>query len=88
MTPEPLTGGPRRTLPVCIEVDYGSATTRGRPPGRAWLVRLSRDERSVIVAWGLSRSVADHLAERIGEVLWTGSDHRPSHDPASAGRGS
>jgi len=71
--------------PLSIEVDYGSATTRGRPPARAWLVRLSSGERSVIVAWGLSRTVADHLADRIGELLVLASD-QPWNDPASAAR--
>ncbi|HTW99980.1 MAG TPA: hypothetical protein VMD59_14450 [Acidimicrobiales bacterium] len=39
----------------------------------------------MIVAWGLSRTVADHLADRIGELLVLASD-QPWNDPASAAR--
>lgn len=28
--------------PVTVEVDMGSASSRGRPPDQAWLVRLRR----------------------------------------------
>ena len=47
----------------------GSATSSGRHPGRAWLVRLRRGDRSVIVAWGLSDVAAEHVAERITDLL-------------------
>jgi len=33
------------------------------------MVRLRRADRSVIVAVGLSRTAADHLAERIAEIV-------------------
>ena len=32
---------PATTAPVTVEVDMGSATSRGRPPERAWLVRIA-----------------------------------------------
>jgi hypothetical protein len=55
--------------PVTVEVDMSSASSRGRPPERAWLVRLRRADRSVIVAIGLRRSAADRLAQQIRELL-------------------
>ncbi len=58
-----------RTQPLTVEVDIGSASSWGRPPDRAWLVRLHRADRSIIVAIGLSRTAADSLAERITELV-------------------
>jgi len=57
------------TQPLTVEVDTGSASSRGRPPDRAWMVRLRRADRSVIVAIGLNRTAADSLAERIAELI-------------------
>ena len=63
--------GPRLTImaPVTVEIDTGSASSRGRPPGQAWLIRLRRGDRSVITTIGLSRSGAEHLAEQISDLL-------------------
>lgn len=47
----------------------GSASSRGRPPERAWLVRLRRADLSVIVAIGLRHNAADRLAEQISDLL-------------------
>jgi hypothetical protein len=47
----------------------GSASSRGRHPDTAWLVRLRRDDRTVIVAIGLRRPIADRLAEQINNLL-------------------
>lgn len=58
--------------PVSVEVDMGSATSRGRPPERAWLIRLRRGRRSVIVATGLRRPAAERLADQIADLLGTG----------------
>ena len=55
--------------PVDVEVDYGSASSRGRPPDQAWLIRLRCGERAVIVTIGLRRIAAEHLADHIIEVL-------------------
>lgn len=55
--------------PITVEVDMGSASSRGRPPDRAWLVRIRRADRSVIVAIGLRRRAADRLAEQLNELL-------------------
>lgn len=55
--------------PVTVEVDIGSASTRGRPPDRSWLVRLRRGQQSVIVTIGLSKVAAEHLAAHIADVL-------------------
>lgn len=57
------------TQPLTIEVDTGSASSRGRPPDQAWMVRLRRADRSVIVAVGLSRTAAQHLADHIAEIV-------------------
>lgn len=56
-------------LPVVVEVDFGSASSRGRSPERAWMVRMRRGERSVIVAIGLPRHGADRLAQAIADLL-------------------
>lgn len=58
-----------RDVPIVVEVDYGSATSRGRPPEQAWMVRMRRGERSVIVAIGLRRHDSDRLAEKITDLL-------------------
>ena len=58
-----------KAKPVSVEVDLGSASSRGRPIERAWLVRLRRGHRSVIVAIGLRRPAADRLAEQIADLL-------------------
>ncbi|MGH3858485.1 hypothetical protein [Actinokineospora sp.] len=55
--------------PITVEVDMGSASSRGRPPERAWLVRLRRADRTVIVTTGLRRSAADRLAEQLTDLL-------------------
>lgn len=56
-------------VPVVAEVDFGSATSRGRLAEQAWMVRLRRGERDVIVAIGLRRHAADRLAEQITDLL-------------------
>jgi hypothetical protein len=55
--------------PVTVEIDTGSSTSRGRPPGQAWLIRLRRGNRSVITTIGLSRTSAEHLAQKITDLL-------------------
>jgi hypothetical protein len=55
--------------PLTVEIDTGSASSRGQPPGRIWLVRLRRGDRSVITTIGLSRTSAEHLAEQITDLL-------------------
>ncbi len=54
---------------IVAEVGLGSTSSKGRTQGRVWLVRLRRDNESVIIAIGLSRMRADALAERITELL-------------------
>jgi hypothetical protein len=58
-----------KAQPISVEVDLGSASSRGRPIERAWLVRLRRGQRSVIVAIGLRRAAADRLAEEIADLV-------------------
>lgn len=55
--------------PVSVEIDTGSASSRGRTPDNAWLVRLRRADRTVIIAIGLRRNAADRLAEQIDDLL-------------------
>ena len=55
--------------PVIVEVDTGSASSRGRTPERSWLVRLRRADHAVIIAIGLRRTAADRLAEQIDDLL-------------------
>ncbi len=59
----------RNAAPVTVEVDMGSASSRGRPPERSWLVRLRRSDRSVIVAIGLRHQAAERLAAQVTELL-------------------
>ncbi len=55
--------------PITVEVDTGSASSRGRLPERSWLVRIRRADRTVIVTIGLRRAAADRLAEQLTELL-------------------
>jgi hypothetical protein len=55
--------------PVTVEVDRGSASSRGRHPDRAWMVGLRRGDQSVVVAIGLGRVGAEHLAQSITRLL-------------------
>ena len=63
--------------PITVEVDMGSATSRGRPPEQAWMVRLRRGQRSVIVAIGLRRPAADRLAEQLVDLVATSEPGDP-----------
>ena len=54
---------------VTVEIDTGSASSPGRPPGKVWLIRLRRGNRSVITTIGLSRPSAEHLAGQITDLL-------------------
>lgn len=56
-------------MPIVVEVDFGSASSRDRLAEQSWMVRIRRGERSVIVAIGLRRHGADHLAEQITDLL-------------------
>jgi hypothetical protein len=59
----------RRDQPLRAEVDRGSTSAKGRPPDRAWLVRLRRGHRAVIIVTGLARPSAEHLACQINQLL-------------------
>jgi hypothetical protein len=54
---------------VSVEVDVGSASSKGRHPSRSWMVRLRRGPDSVIVAIGLPRPAAERLAAHIADLL-------------------
>jgi hypothetical protein len=57
------------TAVIVVEVDRGSASSRGRPPEQTWLVRLRCANHSVVVAIGLHKAAADHLADHIADVI-------------------
>ena len=60
---------PDRSAPITVEIDHGSTSSRGRPAGHVWLVRLRRGNRQAIIAVGLGRPSAEHLAAQIRDVL-------------------
>ncbi len=62
--------------PIVVEIDHGSTNAKRRPAGRVWMVRLRRGQRSVIVAIGLGRPSADHLAHQISDLLGPGETAR------------
>jgi hypothetical protein len=55
--------------PLTVEIDTGSSSTRSRPPNQHWMVRLRRGNRGVIVAIGLNKTAAQHLADHIAEII-------------------
>ena len=55
--------------PVHVEIDHGSTSSRGRPAGQVWLIRLRRGHQQVIIATGLGRPSADHLATQISNLI-------------------
>ena len=54
---------------MVVEVDRGSASSRGRYQDRAFMIRLRRGEQSVIVTVGLSQLAAGSLADHIADVI-------------------
>lgn len=62
---------PRR---ITVEIDHEPTETGARPAGRVWSVQLSRGTRSVVVASGLGRPSADHLAGQLSELLGLTAD--------------
>lgn len=60
---------PDRHAPLIVEVDHGSTSSRGRPAGHAWLVRLRRGSQQAVIAVGLGRPSAEHLAAQIRDVI-------------------
>jgi hypothetical protein len=59
----------QQTAPLRIEVEPGSATSWGRAPEHSYLVRLCRGERAVVLAAGMTRAGAEHLAGHARELL-------------------
>ena len=64
--------------PLHAEVDHGSTSAKGQLPGRVWLVRLRRDNHAVIIATGLARPSAEHLADQINQLIHPLDTH-PRH---------
>jgi len=54
--------------PLLAAVDHGSIRSRGRPAGHVWLVRL-RGQQQTVIAVGLGRPSADHLASQMRDVI-------------------
>ena len=55
--------------PLHVEVDHGSTSSRGRPAGQVWLIRLRRGHQQLIIGTGLGRPSADHLATQIDNII-------------------
>ena len=60
---------PDARQPLHVEIDHGSTSSRGRPAGHIWLIRLRRGDRQAIIAVGLGRPSAEHLAQQIRDVI-------------------
>ncbi len=60
---------PDRHAPLVVEVDHGSTSSRGRPAGQVWLVRVRRGSQHAIVAVGLGKPSADTLAAQLRDVI-------------------
>jgi len=60
---------PAAREPLTVEVDHGSTSSRGRPAGHVWLVRLRRGPTQAVVAIGLGRPSAEHLAGQLRDVI-------------------
>ena len=54
---------------LIVEVDRGSASSWDRSSERAFMVRLRRADKSVIVTVGLSQIAAERLADHIVDVI-------------------
>jgi len=54
---------------VTVQIDTGSTSSRGQPPGHTWLIRLWRGTKSVIIITGMSLTSAEHLAAKITSLL-------------------
>jgi hypothetical protein len=55
--------------PTVAEATMGSATSRGRHPDKAWIVKLRRGNNSIVIAIGLRQRDAHSLAEQINQLL-------------------
>ena len=54
---------PDRHAPLTVETDHGSTSSRSRPAGHVWLVRLRRGNQQAVIA------AAEHLAAQIRDVI-------------------
>lgn len=60
---------PDQHAPLLVEVAHGSTSSRGRPAGQVWLVRIRRGTRQTIIAVGLGRPSAETLAAQLRDVI-------------------
>ena len=65
---------PKRRSARLLSVEIGHEPTEpgSRPIGRVWFVQLGDGTTSVVVASGLGRPSADHLAGQLSELLGRG----------------
>jgi hypothetical protein len=54
---------------LTVEIDTGSSSSRGRPLGEPGSYSSGTAQHGVIIATGLSRTTAEHLAEQITSLL-------------------
>jgi len=65
---------------LIVEIDHGSTSSRNRPAGQVWLIRLRRGHQQVIIATGLGRPSADYLATQIHNIINMPPLANPPHD--------
>jgi hypothetical protein len=62
---------------LVVEVDHEPVDDGVRPAGRIWLVRLRRGPRQVVIATGIGRPSADHLAGQLIELIGSPRTQQP-----------
>ena len=60
------------TRRLTVGIDHEPTENGARPAGRIWFVQLSAGSKHVIVATGLGRPSADHLAGQLNALLGRG----------------
>ena len=64
---------------LTVQIDHEPVPDDTRPTGRIWSVQLQRAGQVVVIATGLGRPSADHLASQISDLL---NPHRQAHGGA------
>jgi hypothetical protein len=60
---------PPKVRGLSVSVTHEPTEENTRPAGRIWQVQLSRGARMVMIADGLGRPSAEHLARRVSEII-------------------
>jgi hypothetical protein len=58
-----------RSRRIAVQVGHEQTEEGARPFGPVWFVELQRAAKSVVIADGLSRPSADHLARQLTQLL-------------------